>query len=253
MKGAAQADIGSPSEAVREKLCELARACRILEMEGHGDMTLGHVAMRAEGQSGFWMKRNRAGLGEILGPEDFVFVDWEGRQLAGSGGRHAEWPIHSEILAARPDVNYVAHTHPFYACVISGAIEPIAPFTLDADYFADIPRHRDDVALITLKEEGRALAKSLADHFAVFMGNHGVTFCGATLQQMLCVGLFLEKACKAHLVGRSSGLAVQMPSAETRQRRRQQIMTPVHWEHSWSYFCRKLAAREGATAAPLFS
>ncbi|MCK9508892.1 MAG: class II aldolase/adducin family protein, partial [Pigmentiphaga sp.] len=27
-------------------LDKLARACRILEMEGHGDMTLGHVSMR---------------------------------------------------------------------------------------------------------------------------------------------------------------------------------------------------------------
>jgi hypothetical protein len=29
-------------------------------------------------------------------------------------------------------------------------------------------------------------------------------------------------------------------------------MTPVHWEHSWNYFCRKLAARaQGADGSPL--
>jgi len=27
-------------------LVELARACRVLEMEGHGDMTLGHLSLR---------------------------------------------------------------------------------------------------------------------------------------------------------------------------------------------------------------
>jgi ribulose-5-phosphate 4-epimerase/fuculose-1-phosphate aldolase len=104
---------------LRASLDELARGCRILEMEGHGDMTLGHLSWRDPQQRGFWLKRNRIGLGEVLGADDFVLVDWDGRQLAGSGGRHSEWPIHSEILRLRPDVHVVAHTHPFHACVFS--------------------------------------------------------------------------------------------------------------------------------------
>ena len=32
--------------ATRERLTEAARACRILDMEGHGDMTLGHLSVR---------------------------------------------------------------------------------------------------------------------------------------------------------------------------------------------------------------
>lgn len=46
-----------------QSLDELARACRILEMEGHGDMTLGHVSLRDPEGRGFWLKRNRIGLG----------------------------------------------------------------------------------------------------------------------------------------------------------------------------------------------
>ena len=61
--------------------------------------------VREAGGRGFWMKRNQIGLGEVLGPEDFVLVDWDGLQIAGSGGRHSEWPIHSEIFRARADVN----------------------------------------------------------------------------------------------------------------------------------------------------
>ena len=105
----------------------------------------------------------------MLGADDFVLVDWDGRQIAGSGGRHSEWPIHSEILRLRPDVKVVAHTHPFHACVFSASLEALQPFTLDADYFIDVPRHVADVALITTKEEGIALAQSLGDGFAVLM------------------------------------------------------------------------------------
>jgi L-fuculose-phosphate aldolase len=232
---------------LRNSLDELARACRILEMEGHGDMTLGHLSWRDPAQRGFWLKRNRIGLGEVLGADDFVLVDWDGRQMAGSGGRHSEWPIHSEILRLRPDVQVVAHSHPFHACVVSASLDPLQPFTLDADYFIDVPRHEADVALITTKDEGAALAQSLGAGFAVLMGNHGVTFCGTSVAHAACVGIFLEKACKAQLAGQGAGFRASLPGRATRERRNSQIMTPVHWEHSWNYFCRKLKAR-GETA-----
>jgi ribulose-5-phosphate 4-epimerase/fuculose-1-phosphate aldolase len=76
--------------ATRESLTEAARACRILDMEGHGDMTLGHLSLRETTGRGFWMKRNQIGLGEVLGADDFVLVDWDGQKIEGSGGRHSE-------------------------------------------------------------------------------------------------------------------------------------------------------------------
>ena len=237
---------------LHDSLTELARACRVLELEGHGDMTLGHLSLRDPAGRGFWMKRNRIGLGEVLGPDDFVLVDWDGRQIAGSGGRHSEWPIHSEILRVRPDIQVVAHTHPFHACVFSAAMDPLQPFTLAADYFIEVPRHEDEVALITTKDEGAALARSLGGGFAVLMGNHGVTFCGLSVPHAACVGIFLEQACKAQLTGQAAGFNASMPTRPVREKRNSQIMTPIHWEHSWNYFCRKLKALgETADGAPV--
>jgi L-fuculose-phosphate aldolase len=224
-------------------LVDVARACRILEMEGHGDMTLGHLSLRDPSGRGFWLKRNRIGLGEVLGPADFVLVDWDGQQIGGTGGRHSEWPIHSEILRVRPDLQVVAHTHPFHACVFSSSLDPLQPFTVDADYFVDVPRHEEEVALITTKDEGAALANALGQGFVVLMANHGVTFCGTSVAHAACVGIFLEKACKAQLAGLSAGFRAGIPSSATRLKRHRQVMTPIHWEHSWSYFCRKLMAR----------
>src|SRR3954466_11687353 len=105
------------AERPDKELEDLARGCRVLEMEGHGDFTLGHLSLRDPAGRGFWLKRNRYGLGEIEGPGDFVLVDMDGVQLSGEGGLHSEWPIHSEVFRLRPDVNVVAHTHPFHACV----------------------------------------------------------------------------------------------------------------------------------------
>jgi L-fuculose-phosphate aldolase len=182
---------------LREALTEVARARRVLEMEGHGEMTLRHLSPRDPSGRGFWMKRNQIGLGEVLKPDDFVLVDGDGEQIARRGGRHSEWPTHSEILHVRPDVPVIAHTHPFHACVFSGSLDPLQPFTVGADYFVEVPRHVDNVALITTKEEGASLALTPGKGFAVLMGHHGVTFRGTTVVHSACVGIFLEKACKA--------------------------------------------------------
>jgi L-fuculose-phosphate aldolase len=246
-------DMPALSQALRTALDECALGCRILEMEGHGDMSLGHLSYRDPDGRGFWMKRNAVGLGEIMGPEDFVLVDWDGKQIAGSGRRHSEWPIHSEILRNRADVNVVVHSHPFHGCVFSAASQPLTPFTLAADYFIDVPRHEDEVALITTKDEGQAMAKAMGQGFAVFVANHGVTFCGTSVAHAVCVGVFLEQACRAQLAGMSAGIGPVKLARRIREKRHSQIMTPVHWDHSWNYFCRKLKAREGAAGPrPLY-
>lgn len=227
-----------------EQLHQLATACRILEMEGHGDMTLGHLSLRDPGGRGFWLKRNARGLGEILSAQDFVLVDYHGVKLAGEGGRHSEWPIHAEILKARPDVQVVAHTHPVHASMLSSFGTALSPFTLDADYFDTLPCHRDEAALLKTEEEGAALARTLGPHFAVLMANHGVTFCGTSIPHATCVGVFLERAARIHVMGMQMREQASFPPELTRQRRREQIMTPVHVEHSWNYFVRKLAWQE---------
>ena len=169
-----------------------------------------------------------------------MLVNFDGDKRAGDGGRHSEWPIHLEILRRRPDVQVVAHTHPVHASVLSAFDDSLRPYTLDADYFEELPRNRDEVALITSKDEGAALAASLGRHFAVLMANHGVTFCGTSIEHATCVGVFLERAARAHLLGAGAGGKISMPGPAHRARRHAQIMTPAHIEHSWNYFCRKL-------------
>jgi L-fuculose-phosphate aldolase len=106
------------------------------------------------------------------------------------------------------------------------------------------------VALITLKSEGEAIAHSLGNTFAMLLGNHGVVFCGVSIEQAICGGIFLEKACKAHIIGRAANLKTNMPDRAVRDKRHQQISTPAHWQHSYRYFCRKLEARAKAGSGP---
>jgi ribulose-5-phosphate 4-epimerase/fuculose-1-phosphate aldolase len=142
----------------------------------------------------------------------------------------------------------VAHTHPPHASVLSAFADPLQPYTLDADYFEAVACHRDDSALLKTREQGQALAQALGRLDAVLMANHGVTFCGPSIEHAVCVGLFLERAARLHLLGASAGGQAVFPDSQTRARRRAQIMSPIHIEHSWNYFSRKLdwlAAQRG--------
>ena len=49
-------------DEVRSGLWDLARAHRILELEGHNDMSLGHCSMRDPWDRGVWLKRGNIGL-----------------------------------------------------------------------------------------------------------------------------------------------------------------------------------------------
>lgn len=229
----------------------LALAHRILEMEGHGDMTLGHLSVRDPDGRGFWMKRNAIGLGEVSGPDDFVLLGFDGAQQAGAGRPHSEWPIHSQILLKRPDIHVVAHTHPHHACIFSASDAPLQAVTLEANYFElPVPRHADAVALINTVELGDELAEVLGSNVAVLMANHGVTFCGSSVEHATLMGIFLEKACRAQLEIAASGLPWSPLPTEVEAARRSQIMTQVHIDHCWQFYCRKLEALTGGQ--PLF-
>lgn len=238
------------SNALHADLDKLAAGCRILEMEGHGDMTLGHLSLRDPDGRGFWMKRNAMGLGEIRGADDFVLVTFDGEQIAGSGQCHSEWPIHSEILKTRPDINVVVHTHPYYTCVFSATDGNLRPVALEASYFKEpVPMFYGTGALVKTVELGQELAGALGPALAVFMKNHGVTFCGATVERAVLAGIWLERACKAQLDITASGMDWSSPDETSEAERNSQIWSDtndVHIEHSWGYYSRKLASLEAS-------
>ena len=237
------------SKEVSALLKKLATAHRILEMEGHGDMTLGHVSVRDPDGRGFWCKRKALGMGEMVAEADFTLQDFDGNKLAGDGDVHNEWPIHSEILRVRADLNSVGHTHPFYGCVFSATSETIRPVALEGGYFwPGVPHDKSTAELVNTKPLGVALATALGGAFAVFMKNHGVTFCGASIEHCMMMGIFLERACKAQLLIASTGYRWDYPTEAEMKARAPQTFHSAMIGRSWDYYCRKLRWLESLSA-----
>ncbi len=230
---------------IEDSLAEMARGCRVLAMYGHEDKTLGHLSLRDPEGRGLWLKRAHVGLAEINGPEDFVLVDFDGKRLAGTGALHKEWPIHTEILKARPDASVVGHTHPFHACLFAGTKEQLRGIAHEACYFGgNVPRYDGTAYLIDTVELGRDLAKALGDRPAVFMNNHGVTFCGKSMMEAGVLAITLEKACKQQLQLAASGYEFLVPPDEEVAFKESKFRHPGVMTGFWTYYKRQLERHE---------
>jgi L-fuculose-phosphate aldolase len=229
-----------PEQDLETALSELAYGCRILHMEGHADMTLGHLSLRDPDGRGVWLKRSGIGLGEVRDAGDFVLIDFEGQRLSGDGRLHKEWPIHTEILRQRPDVSVVGHSHPFHATAFSALDVELSAVTNEAVYLGGAPgRFGETTGLIDTPAVGASLARDLGSASTVLMRNHGITFVGPSIATGTMMGVFLERACRSQLALLATGLAYGATAPEEIAQKHSEIFDPGLIETFWAFFKRR--------------
>lgn len=185
---------------------DLIDAGMILEAEGLGDLTRGHVSIRMPGNPNlFIMKPHSYGFDEIT-MDNIVTCDMEGNKIGTGGRRHSEVFIHTEIYKARPDVNSVIHVHPTHAVALSATGRKLRPISQPASCFQDgLPYFTETIELIRTREMGVGVAKALGPHKAVLMRNHGVAVVGAMVEESVILAILLESACQIQLLAEASG------------------------------------------------
>ncbi|MGE3248040.1 MAG: class II aldolase/adducin family protein [Beijerinckiaceae bacterium] len=231
------------SEALKAELDKLATASRILEMEGHGNFTLGHLALRDPEGRGLWIKRWGLTLGEVQDWTDHQLIDFEGNLLFGdSGKRHSEWPIHAGVFKARPEINATAHTHPRYGTVFSAIAEPLQALSNSGAFFAEPPpRYTATSELVRTVKAGDEMAAIMGASYAIFLRNHGVVFAGETIEKLIYVGSHLESACQHHLEIAATGMKFDVPDADERARKSLAMQEVRNIGLYFDYFRNKLA------------
>lgn len=224
----------------------LGVAHRILAMEGHNDITLGHMSLRDPHGKGLWLKKASRGLDEIFTSEDFVLIDFDGHLLQPEGPLHSEWPIHTEIMRSRPDVNVVGHTHAYYSVLFSAAEQELAALNHEgANLVGNLARFRETAGLINTGALGRALAQSLGELSVVLMKNHGITFVGASVEEATMFGMFVERACKAQIELSATGWSWTTPNDADHDRKMNSTGAGANYQKIFfEYFARRLERHE---------
>ena len=135
--------------AANQTQLRLIEAGLIIDHHGLGDLTRGHVSIRVPGDSEhFYMKPHSFGFDEIT-PENMVLCNLDGEKVGGTGRKHSEVYIHSEIYKSRPDVNSVIHAHPTYSVAFSATGKNLQPISQPSVAFADgLPYFDEAIDLI---------------------------------------------------------------------------------------------------------
>jgi len=226
----------------------VALGCRILALEEQGDFVWGHVSARDPDGRGVWMKASGLGLDEI-GPEQVILVSWEGDVLEGDGGRHLEYPIHTELMRARSDVQAVVHTHAPWSVAFAATEESLRPLSHDGTLFVppDVARFTRTGDLIVTAELGAALAETVGDRSVALMVHHGIVACGADLPTAVFNAVFLERACRTNMRALAAGGPKTWSSDEEALAKRGHVYSP---QAAWNYFARRSEPTAGLLRSP---
>ncbi len=183
----------------------VATASRVIGNAGMGDLIWGHASARDPEGKGAWLKQAGWGLEEIT-PELVQLVGPDGEVVAGAGPRHREYPIHTEIFRARPDVGGVVHVHSRYAVALAASGQPVLPVSHEGNYFQrGVPRFTETADLILTPELGAAVAAVLNDAEGCFLVNHGIVTVGPDLPSAAVAAVILERACEAQFLTKVFG------------------------------------------------
>ena len=120
-------------EELRE---ELMKACKVLYNCGVVDM-VGHISARIDGERILIKPRPVSWFN--LTVDDLIVMDFSGKRVDGPPSERTtvmEWPIHTEVYRARPDVRSVLHCHPTDSTLVASMDIEFEPLTRELLYFA---------------------------------------------------------------------------------------------------------------------
>ena len=215
---------------------EVALGCQVLGAQGQSDLVWGHLSARDPDGRGAWMKASTFGFEEIT-PERVLLVDAAGEVVEGEGRRHAEYPIHTGVMAARPDVGAVVHTHSPAAVAFGATGQPLQPVSHEATLFVppDVARFTGTSDLILTPGLGHALAETLGDRNAALMVNHGIVVAASDVPTAVVTTILLDAACRMQLEVLAAGGAKHWSSDEEAMAKREHCYPPTLIRHAWDF------------------
>lgn len=230
----------------------VALGARVLGANGHSDLVWGHLSARDQEGRGVWIKGNSRGFEEIEAA-DVILVDADGTTLVKGErvGRHAEYPIHTEIMLARDDVGAVVHSHPEHCVALAATGQPLLPISHAANLFVppQVPRFDETADLITTRDLGRAVARALGDQNAIFLVNHGIVTTGATVADAVVRAVILERACYQQMLTHNLGGWPRWSQPDESLSKRRNIYPPEHLQQVWDFLVRQLESAGGLPGA----
>ena len=191
----------------------IADACRRMNALGINQGTSGNVSLRVK--DGLLITPSGMPYDEMT-PADVVFLQADGTAPPGQREPSSEWRFHRAILAARPEVGAVVHTHAMFATTLACLGREIPAF-----HYMVAMAGGDSIRCAPYATFGtQALAdnavRALVGRKACLLANHGMIAVGETLVRALALAVEVETLAAQYWRALQIGDPVILPKEEMR-------------------------------------
>ncbi len=194
----------------RRMRVELAALYRLFAHYGWTDTIETHLSARVPGTTDQYLINPYGLLFDEITASSLLKVDFAGRVLTGDHPiNEAGHIIHTAILAARPDINVVLHSHTRAGGAVSAMDCGLLPISQQAGEVMGLLAYHDyQMAYARPESACESLARDLpAPRLAMILRNHGLLVGGRNASEAFHLHMLLENACKIQVDVLSAGTA----------------------------------------------
>lgn len=186
---------------------QLANCYRIFAYLGWTELIYNHITVRLPGPDLHFLI-NPFGLhySEVR-PENLVKIDIQGRVIGESA-----WPVnpagfnlHAAIHQGIPEAHCIMHTHTTAGCAVAGSVQGLSRDNFYGAMLYQRLAYHDFEGITLHAEEGPRLVRSIGQHRAVILRNHGLLAWGESIPLAFAYLWTLQRACEIQLAGASLG------------------------------------------------
>lgn len=176
---------------------ELAALYRLAVKFGWTDVTSTHISARISDDPDHYLLNSYDFMFDEINASNLTRMSYDGEPSeCGRTLNLAGHLIHSGILKARPEINFVIHSHTRAGIAVSAMPDGLLPLSQHAGFvLGTLPSHpyQDSTAVA---DEGALLAVDLQQNYAMLLQNHGLLVVGRTAAEVFAYHYYLEMACK---------------------------------------------------------
>lgn len=196
---------------------DLALALRAAAFHGLGEGVCNHFSVALPNELDKFLLNPRGLMWQEVQAEDIVMVDTQGARLA---GRHEIEPSAMFIHAAVHRItkkNVVLHSHMPNATALTLTTRCMLDTSLSQNamrFHGRVVADHHYNGLAQDHAEGERIARAMEGADIAFLSNHGVIVCGDRLDHAYDDLYYLERACEAEVIARSTGVPLHPVSPQ---------------------------------------
>ena len=188
--------LNTVGESERQARIDLAALYRLCAHYGWTDVIDTHLSARVPGAPDQYLMHPYGLLFEEVTASSLLKSDFDGNIISGDSPNEAGHLIHSAILRARPDINFVMHTHTRAGAAVSAMACNLLPLSQHAGSVLGTIAYHPYQVVTEAVDECEALGRDIGDSFLMILHNHGLLACGRTAGEAFLYHYYLEAACK---------------------------------------------------------